>query len=393
MPIPLFDLTRQNDALMEELTDASTRVLRSGQFILGKEMEALEAEAAALLGAERSLAVSSGTDALLLALMAAGIGPGDEVIVPDFTFFATAGCVARTGARPVFVDICPLCFNLLPEAVEAALTERTKAILPVHLFGQSADMKSLMAIAEKAGVKVIEDCAQSIGAKHHGTATGCFGDFAAISFFPTKNLGGFGDSGLLLAKAEADFDRAKILRVHGMEPKYYHPEIGANFRMDALQAALLRVKIPHLSSYNEARRGNADHYKQTLADHSDVWLPTTTGDCPFRGECNCKDEPEARLILPFTYPHNEVIWNQFTVRIPGAGQREDFRAHLQKDGIGSEIYYPLPLSQQECFQPYKPAECPNAAKVATECVSLPIFPELREDERETVVKSILAWLG
>ncbi|MBC2604281.1 DegT/DnrJ/EryC1/StrS family aminotransferase [Puniceicoccus vermicola] len=385
MSIPLFDLTRQNDALMDELLATAERVLRSGRYIMGDEIDGLEAEAAQALGSVNSLAVSSGTDAILLALMAAGIGPGDEVILPDFTFFATGGCVARTGARPVFVDVCPYSYNLLPEAVEAAITEKTRAIIPVHLFGQSADMSRLMPIAQKHGLRVIEDCAQSIGAKHHGDYVGSIGDYGAISFFPTKNLGGFGDGGLVLASDPIDFGRAKIMRVHGMEPKYYHPETGGNFRMDAIQAALLRIKLPHLSSYNAGRQANAEYYLKTFGENPQVFSPTE--------DTATATQPEARLILPLTYSHNEVTWNQFTVRIPGEGARESFRNHLQEHEIGTEIYYPLPLSQQKCFERYSPDACPTAAMVADECVSLPIFPELTSDEREKVAEAVLSWLN
>ncbi len=384
MPAPLFDLTRQNNALMDDLLAASERVLRSGRFIMGEEVTNLEAEVADALGADSSLTVSSGTDAILLALMAAGIGPGAEVIVPDFTFFSTAGCVARLGARPVFADICPLSYNLLPEAFEAAITPKTRAVIPVHLFGQAADMERIMPIAQEHNLTVIEDCAQSIGARHHGRPTGTIGDFGAISFFPTKNLGAFGDGGLLLAADPESFARAQILRVHGMEPKYYHPEIGGNFRMDALQAALLRVKLPHLESYNANRRKNAAFYQEALRSHGDVWCPLES-DRP-------DAEPPARLITPLCHSHNQVTWNQFTIRIPGQGQRDLFREHLSEKGIGTEIYYPLPLSQQSCFADAASASCPYAAKVAVECVSLPIFPELTAYERESVVEAIFSWL-
>ncbi len=399
MDVPLFDLTRQNNALMEELLAASERVIRSGRFILGGEVLALEAETARFHGAGGAVAVSSGTDALLLALMACGIGPGDEVIVPDFTFFATAGCVARLGARPVFADVCPFCFNVLPESVEARITGRTRAVVPVHLFGQPADMGAIRNLAAERGLRIIEDCAQAIGAKHRGEAVGTIGDFGAISFFPTKNLGGFGDGGLLLARSREDLRRAEILRVHGMEPKYFHPMIGGNFRMDALQAAMLRVKLPHLEAYNRARRANAAFYIAALGEHPAVGVPSCgNGACPRGG----RPADGARIILPHAYPHNEVTWNQFTVRVPGAGRRDAFREHLAARGIGSEIYYPVPLSRQECFRNGADAApaptgggggCPNARMVAGECVSLPVFPELAEEERAAVVDAVFDWLA
>lgn len=395
MPVPLLDLKRQNDALMPELLRTAEAVLRSGQFILGSEVAALEEEAAAALGAGRALAVSSGTDALLIALMAAGIGPGDEVVVPDFTFFATAGCVARVGARPVFADVCPCCFQMRPESFAERIGPRTKAVIPVHLFGQAADLTGILSVAEEHGLTVIEDCAQAIGARHRGQTVGTIGHYGAVSFFPTKNLGGFGDGGLLLAREAEDFERARILRVHGMEPKYHHPLIGGNFRMDALQAALLRVKLPRLDAYNAARRAHAAFYRETLSRHPAAELPAPAEGCG--GSCACPaggpDEPmDARLILPYAYPHNEVTWNQFTVRVTGPGRRDAFRAFLAERGIGSEIYYPVPLSAQECFQGFDPDPCPAAARVAAECVSLPVFPELTEAEREEVAAAALAWL-
>lgn len=397
MPVPLLDLTRQNDAIMPELLQKTEEVLRSGRFILGEEVSGLENEAAAMLESDQSLAVSSGTDALLLALMSAGIGPGDEVIVPDFTFFATAGCVARVGARPVFADICPCCYQIRPESIEARITPRTQAIIPVHLFGHAADMTRIMGIAGNHDLIVIEDCAQSIGARHKNQVVGTIGHYGAISFFPTKNLGGFGDGGLLLARAPEDFERARILRVHGMEPKYQHPLIGGNFRMDALQAALLRIKLPHLSSYNQGRAAHASAYLRALHQHPGVYLPRP-GSSPCDDPCPCscgQDYPnnDPLILLPFTYPHNEATWNQFTLRICGDGRRDEFRAFLTGRGIGNEIYYPVSLSDQECFRPYQPAHCPNARLVASECVSLPVFPELTESERAEVITAVEDWLN
>ncbi len=394
MPVPLLDLTRQNEPLLPELLAKTEEVLRSGRYILGEEVSSLEVEAASALEAERSLAVSSGTDALLLALMAAGIGPGDEVIVPDFTFFATAGCVARVGARPVFADICPCCYLIRPESIRERITPKTKAIVPVHLFGQAADMSRIMGIAEEHGLTVIEDCAQSIGARHKGKTVGTLGHYGAISFFPTKNLGGFGDGGLLLSRDSGDFDRAKILRVHGMEPKYHHPMIGGNFRMDALQAALLRIKLPHLESYNRGRANHAAFYLREISAHPGTALPAPSGrECGDSCPCPCDEPPgDARILLPFAYSHNSVTWNQFTLRIRGTGRRDAFRTFLSERGIGNEIYYPVALSDQECFRSYDPAPCPGARRVADECVSIPVFPELREDERSKVAKTILEWL-
>ena len=256
MTVPLLDLSAQHQALEPELREAFARVLKSGHFILGPEVERLEKMIAEFTGAKHALGVSSGTDAILLALMALGIGPGDEVLCPSFTFFATAGCVARVGAKPVFVDSDPIIFNLDVDDAERRVTPRTKAIIPVHLFGQAADMDRVTLLARSRGLRVIEDAAQSLGAAYGPRQTGTMGDFGTISFFPTKNLGAFGDAGALVTNNEALYKRAKILRMHGMEPKYLHAYIGGNFRIDALQAALLAVKLPHFNGYTEARRRN-----------------------------------------------------------------------------------------------------------------------------------------
>jgi dTDP-4-amino-4,6-dideoxygalactose transaminase len=253
MNVNLLDLKAQNGALEPELNEAFLRVLRSGHFILGPEVERFERALAEFTGAKHALGVSSGTDAILVALMALGIGPGDEVLCPSFTFFATAGCVARVGATPVFVDSCPVCFNLDVRDAARRITPRTKAIIPVHLFGQAAEMDGVLELAAKSGLKIIEDAAQAMGATYRGKQVGTLGDFGTISFFPTKNLGALGDAGALLANDTALFERAKILRMHGMEPKYYHQVVGGNFRLDALQAAMLSVKLPHFNGYTAAR--------------------------------------------------------------------------------------------------------------------------------------------
>lgn len=391
MSVPLFRLDRQNQDLLKELEAATSRVLRSGQFVLGPEVDDLERDMANYLGVADTLAVSSGTDALLLALMTAGIGPGDEVFVPSFTFFATAGCVARLGARPVFVDVCPICYNLDPSDLAAKITPRSKAVLPVHLFGQSAEMDGILQLAETHGLTVIEDCAQSIGARYRGRMTGTMGEYGAISFFPTKNLGGFGDAGLLLARDPDMFERARILRVHGMSPKYYHPFIGGNFRCDPLLAALLRVKLPQLDAYNQQRADNAARYHSQLGDHERI-APLSASNCRcLRGDDSTTSGDPA-ILLPVAYDHNHMIWNQFTIRVPGEGRRDDLRRFLAEREIGSEIYYPLPLDQQECFQAHQPDPCPTAARIASECLSLPVFPELTEAEIEEVIAAICQWL-
>src|SRR3954471_11655070 len=264
MAVPLLDLNAQNLAMEGELKAAFERVLRSGHFIMGPEAVAFEKEIAQFLGVKHALGVSSGTDAILLALMALEIKAGDEVICPTFTFFATAGCIARTGAAPVFVDSDPVTFNVDPDDVARKITKKTKAIMPVHLFGQCAEMDAILALAREKGVRVIEDGAQALGATYKGRQAGTMGDFGTFSFFPSKNLGGFGDSGLLVTNDDALAERATLLRVHGAKPKYYHKFVGANFRMDALQCALLRVKLPHCRSYNERRAANAAYYNEKL---------------------------------------------------------------------------------------------------------------------------------
>ena len=366
MPVPLLDLNRQNAALHAELVAACERVLRSGHFILGAEVEAFEREAAALLGTKHAIAVSSGTDAILVALMALELGPGDEVICPAFTFFATAGGIARSGATPVFADVQAGSFNLDAADVARRITPRTRAIIPVHLFGQSADLEALLALARQHDLAVIEDAAQALGARHRGRACGTFGDFGTYSFFPSKNLGGFGDGGLVATNRDDLAEKVRLLRTHGARPKYFHRRIGGNFRLDALQCALLRVKLPHLPAYSAARQRNAAFYAEHLA-------------------------PVPGVILPATAPHNDHIWNQYTLRVPGAGRRDALRQHLTAAGIGHEIYYPLSLHQQECFAHLPRVTLPVAERLAAEVISLPIFPEITLGEKNAVVAAVTAF--
>ncbi len=381
MGVPLLDLTRQNAALHGELAAAFERVLHSGQFILGPEVEALEAEAAQFLGARHAVAVSSGTDAILVALMALGIGPGDEVVCPAFTFFATAGCVARVGATPVFAEVDPVTFNLDPADAARRITPRTRAIIPVHLFGQSAAMDPLLALARERGLAVIEDAAQALGARHGGRACGTLGDAGAFSFFPSKNLGGFGDGGLVVTGRDELDAKIRQLRAHGAKPKYFHAMVGGNFRLDALQCALLRVKLPHLPAYTEARRRNAAAYDAEL------------GRLPGVARADAPAAAGARLVLPAALPGNDHIWNQYTLRVPGAGRRDALRQHLAARGIGTEIYYPLPLHRQACFGRLPRVELAVADRLAAEVLSLPIFPELTEAERQTVTTAVGDWSG
>lgn len=387
-PVPLLDLAAQNHPLAAELRAAFDRVLEHGIFILGGEVTDLESAAAETLGAKHAIGVSSGTDALLLALMALDIGPGDEVICPSFSFFATAGAIARLGATPVFADVCPLCFNLDPESVAQLITPKTKALIPVHLFGQSAPMDPLIAIARDHGLKVIEDAAQAFGAAYHGKALGTIGDFGCFSFFPSKNLGGFGDGGLLTTNDDALADKARILRVHGSKPKYYHSLIGGNFRLDALQAALIGVKLPHHAQYSYARAENAAYYREALAPLAQA----AASQCAHCGPAE-KPAANARLILPQTLPQNTHIWNQFTLRLPAPKDaaelpRDQLKKHLNARDIGAEIYYPVPFHLQKCFDYLPPAECPVSEMLAREVLSIPIYPELTPDQRDAVVTAV-----
>jgi dTDP-4-amino-4,6-dideoxygalactose transaminase len=369
MKVPLLDLQAQNGPLRDEILAAIGRVGDSQRFIMGPEVDALERELAAMLGIRHALAVSSGTDAVLLALMALDLRPGDEVITPTYSFFATAGCVSRLGGRPVLVDSDPDTFNVDPDALAAAITPRTKAIIPVHLFGQSAEMDAIMRAAERAGIAVIEDAAQAIGATYHSRPVGGIGAFGCFSFFPSKNLGAFGDAGLVTTNDDALAKRARLLRTHGMEPKYYHHLVGGNFRMDALQAAVLRVKAPHLAAWTEARRRNAARYRDLFAKSGalpGIALPR---------------EPDDRLH----------IYNQFVIR---TAQRDGLKQHLDAAGIGNEIYYPVPFHLQPCFADlgYQRGQFPHAERAAAESLAIPIYSELTLAQQESVVSTIAAFV-
>jgi dTDP-4-amino-4,6-dideoxygalactose transaminase len=375
--VPLLDLGPQNRALEAQFETAFREVLRSNMFIMGPRLEAFEKDCAAFLGVKHAFGVSSGTDALLLALMALGIGEGDEVLLPSFTFFATAGSVARLGATPVWVDVNPHHFNIDLEDAARKVTPRTAAIMPVHLFGQSCDLDALRAFASAHNVRVIEDAAQSMGARWKGRSTMSSGDFGATSFFPSKNLGGMGDSGLVTTQDDALADRARILRVHGMQPKYYHREVGANFRMDPLQAALLHLKLPHLPEYNCARAGNANFYHAALKGVAGV------------AENRPGADKAARILLPVDFS-GQGIWNQFTLRVTG-GRRDALKAFLLARKIGCEIYYPIPLHRQECFagKGYRGADTAKVSELlAAEVLSIPIFPEITEEQRQWVATSL-----
>jgi dTDP-4-amino-4,6-dideoxygalactose transaminase len=363
--VPLLDMSRQYEPLREAIRAAIDRVCDSGRFILGPDCEQLEHAIASYTGAQHAIGCASGSDALLLALMALRIGPGDEVILPSYTFFATASAVWRLGATPVFVDIDPVTFNIDPQTIAERATCATKAIVPVHLFGQCADMEEICRVAERLNVPVIEDAAQAIGAGYRNRMAGTLGDIACFSFYPTKNLGGFGDGGMLTTNSHELAARLRLLRVHGMV-------VGINSRLDSIQAAVLNVKLPHLNRWAQLRRGNAELYHRLFAEYG-------------------LDEV---LTLPDTAEGQSHVWNQYVVRVPD-GRRDALRAHLSSSKIGSEIYYPVSLHQQECFRSlgYAPGSLPESERAARETLALPIFPELRELEQRAVVSRIAEFFG
>lgn len=383
--VPLLDLKPQYRAIRAEVDEALRRVVESQQFILGPEVEALEKEVAAFIGAPHAVGCASGSDALLLALLALNVGPGDEVIVPTYTFFATAGAVARLGARPVFVDLDPTTYNLDPAGVRtaAARCRRLRAVIPVHLYGQCAEMGPLETLGEELRVPLIEDAAQSLGSRdERGRNAGCMGKVNCFSFFPTKNLGGFGDGGMITTADAEAAEMVRVLRVHGSKPKYYHKFIGFNSRLDALQAAVLRVKLRHLDSWTAGRRSNAEYYDRAFleAGARDSSIPLAAGGLPLR------------IPRPARNAARHV-YNQYVIRVP-AQSRDPLIAHLRSRNVGTEIYYPIPLHLQECFAflGQGPGSLPHAEAAARETIALPIFPELTVAQRAQVVKSILEFL-
>jgi len=364
MKVPLLDLKAQYAGIRDEIEPVIREVCDAQYFVLGPQVQAFEEEIATYCGTQHAVGVSSGTDALILSLMAHGIGHGDEVITTSFTFFGTAGSIARVGATPVFVDCCPACFNIQPEQIEAAITERTKAIMPVDLFGQMADMQTIMNVAREHNLVVIEDSAQSIGATHHNMKAGQCADLTTFSFFPSKNLGGFGDGGMVVTDDAELAEKCRALRMHGETTKYHHRFIGGNFRLDALQAAILRVKLHYLGKWSAKRRANAAYYSDKLAGTS--------------------------VITPEVYDFNESIYNQYTVRIPN-GRRDAVQAHLIGSGIGCAVYYPIPLHLQECFAylGHKPGDLPISEAAAKEVLSLPVYPELTDAQQDAVVAALM----
>ena len=366
---PFLDLRAQFESIREDILLAVTRVLESQQLILGPEVTAFENEIADLLACKFAVSCASGSDALLLALMVYGIGPGDEVITTPFTFFATAGCIARLGARPVFVDIHPLTYNLDPGGLEAAITPRTRAILPVHLFGLPAEMASILEIAQRRDLPVIEDAAQAIGATYRDRHVGTWGQVGCFSFFPSKNLGGAGDGGMLTTNDAQVADQLRLLRQHGSREKYRYEVLGVNSRLDALQASILRVKLKHLPEWTASRQRNADRYRSLLADHG-------LGDT---------------IVVPRVSDGCLHVYNQFVVRMP---HREELRFYLRQRGIPTEIYYPVPLHLQPAFRSlaYCEGDFPAAEQACSEVLALPIYPELTEAQQRLIVDTIAEFI-
>jgi dTDP-4-amino-4,6-dideoxygalactose transaminase len=365
--VPLLALDRQHSPLQDQIEEAMKRVLDSGWFVMGPDVGDLEKAVAQYSGARHAVGCASGSDALLLALMAAEVGPGDEVILPSFTFFATASAVTRVGAKPVFADIDPDTFNIDPTHVERLICPATKAILPVHLFGQCADLDTLCRLAKTAEISVMEDAAQAIGAELNGHRAGAIGDIGCFSFYPTKNLGGAGDGGMLTTNNDELAERLRLLRWHGMHSRYYHQVVGINSRLDSLQAAMLNVKLPHLDQWTAMRQENAGRYRQLFAD---AGLDRIVG-------------------LPPTAPGRRHVWNQYVVRIRD-GKRDELQKFLSEVKISAGIYYPLGLHEQECFQHlgYERGDLPETDRATEEVLALPIFPELTAVEQQFVVDRI-----
>ncbi len=382
MRVPLLDLHAQYMTIQDEIEAAVLEVLRSQQYILGPKVEQCERAVAAYSGCQFGIGVSSGTDALLAALMAEEIGPGAEVVTTPYTFFATAGCIARSGAKPVFVDVDPATCNIDPALIEAAVTDRTRAIIPVHLFGQMADMDPILEIARRRRLVVIEDAAQAIGAEYRGRRAGSLGDYGCFSFFPSKNLGAAGDGGMIVTSDGQRAAKLVCLRAHGAKPKYFHKVIGGNFRLDPLQAAIVSVKLRHLDAWTSGRQANADRYRRLFDELLSPLPGRGTGD---EGKC-------AQLSLPYAMPGCRHIYNQFVIR---AARRDELRDYLKACGIGSEVYYPRSMHQQECFAYLggKTGDFPRSEAAAAETLALPIYPELTEGQTSYVVEKIQEFYG
>ena len=365
MHVPLLDLKAQYETIRDEVLAGINEVLDSQRCIGGPKVEGLEKAVAEISDCEYAVGVSSGTDAILSTLMSLDIGSGDEVITTPFTFFATVGCIARVCAKPVFVDIDPQTFNINPELIEAAITDKTKAIIPVHLFGQPADMDPIMAAAKSKGIAVIEDAAQSITSTYKGKKAGNIGTAGCFSFFPSKNLGGIGDGGMIVTNDEELYERLLLMRNHGSKPKYFHKYVGGNFRLDPIQAAALLVKLPHLDEWSGGRRKNAAYYNDKFKA-SAVQTPYISAAC-------------------------ETIYNQYVIRVP---RRDELLKHLRTNDIGCEVYYPVPLHLQECFAYIgcKAGDFPEAEKASKDVLALPIYPELTDDMKDFVAETVLSFV-
>ncbi|KPJ70404.1 MAG: transcriptional regulator [Planctomycetes bacterium SM23_25] len=373
MAVPLLDLVAQYGQIRDEVRAAVDDVLESQHCIGGPKVTECEKAVAEYSDCRFGIGASSGTDAILNALMSLEIGAGDEVITTPFTFFATAGCIVRTGARPVFVDIDPKTYNIDPALIEAAVTDRTRAIMPVHLFGQTADMDPMMEVALARGLAVVEDAAQAVGATYKGRKAGSMGTAGCFSFFPSKNLGGVGDGGMVVTNDAHLAEQCTVMRNHGSKPKYYHKYVGGNFRLDAIQAAVITVKLKYLEQWHEARRANAAYYDERFA-------------------------PCEAVVTPYVEAHNRMIYNQYVIRIPdgnGAPPRDQVVAHLDRRKIGHAIYYPVPLHLQECFADlgYQEGDLPESEKASREVLAIPIYPELSQAQQDEVADAVLEAVG
>ncbi len=366
MKVKLLDLVPQYESIRDEIGAAIDEVLSTQQFILGKKVEALEEEIARYCGVKHAVGVASGTDAILLTLMALGVKEGDEVVTTPYTFFSTVSCITRLGARPVLADIDPRTYNVDPDRVSKLVTRKTRAILVVHLFGQIAEMDAISEAAGRSGIPVVEDACQSIGARYKGKRAGSLGAAGCLSFFPSKNLGGFGDGGMIVTDNPSLADAARILRVHGGREKYYHDVVGINSRLDALQAAVLLVKLKRLDGWHEGRRKNAAYYDRELSK-------------------------AAGVTIPYVEPHNESVYNQYVIRVK---ERDALRERLRERGVGCDVYYPVPLHLQKCFAFLggKPGDFPESERAARETLALPVYPELGAAEKEYVVTSVRDFL-
>jgi dTDP-4-amino-4,6-dideoxygalactose transaminase len=372
--VPLLDVGRGNHPLRQEFLEALGRVIDSGKFFFGPDVEELEKEIAAHSQVAHAIGCASGSDALLLALMALSVGPGDEVIVPSFTFFASVSCITRLGATPVFVDIRRDTFNIDVDKLEAVISPKTRAIIPVHLFGQCAEIDRICQIAGGRDIPVIEDAAQAIGAAYHSRPAGSWGSIGCFSFYPTKNLGGMGDGGMMTTGNDAVADRLRLFAAHGMRPRYHHHVVGINSRLDTFQAAVLRVKMKHLAGGVEARQRNAARYAELFAA------------CGLAGN--------EQITLPYRDPAAFHVWNQYSIRVNG-GRRDELKAHLAEQGIGTEIYYPIPMHRQKCFSDFRISRdgLAQTEAASAEILNLPIYPELRVDEQLRVVETIKRYYG